>query len=117
MSPFGFRIETIRTGEIPLANVLSELQQTLAMRFARCLYGEIERGSTQPSFTTQNHFVGVSFTHQSEHDALSAGIHDWLHQLLEGTKRCKHKLIDVKVTLIGDQLIIIGYLTRVQSGF
>lgn len=82
------------------------------MRFARCLYGEIERGNTQPSFTTQNHFAGISFTRQNEHDALSKSIHDWLHQLLEGTKRCKHKLIGVRVTLIKDQLIINVDVTR-----
>lgn len=100
--------------EISLNITLSELQQTLAMRFARCLYGEIERDNSNfhPSFTSKNHFAGMSFTHQDEHDALSIGIHDWLNQLFESTKRCKHRLVGIRVTSVADQLIIVGTVAR-----
>lgn len=82
-------------------------RRNIAERYARCLYGELERGCKQTlTFHAPLSVAGVTFTGIEEQSRLQASVTSKLEGLLTQIRHPRFTLIGVTVLLLDDNLRI-----------
>ena len=82
-------------------------RQTVAERYARCLYGELERGCEQMlTFLAPHNVAGVAFTAIEDRNQLQASVSSKLADLLAQIRHPRFTLKSVTILLLADNLRI-----------